>query len=89
MATLRSKLDQAATERQAKATLVARLELVRDNVPDHGYSVAQAYASASSELAKARADLQICIGAENAARVAIMDAEEDARTHGVLPGWLR
>ena len=62
---------------------------VRDNVPESGFSVAQAYAAASSELAKARADLEVCIATENAAKATISAAEEDARTHGVFPGWLR
>ena len=89
MTELRAALEKAQKERQAKATLVARLEAVRDNVPDHGFSVAQAYANASAELAKARADLDVCVANEKAAKAAINAAEEDARTHNVLPGWLR
>jgi hypothetical protein len=68
---------------------VKRLEVVRDSVPERGYSVAQAYASASSELAKARKELEICVGTENAAKQAISAAEEEARRLGVPPGWLR
>jgi len=59
------------------------------NLNDRGFSVAQAYANASAELAKARADLDVCVANEKAAKAAINAAEEDARTHNVLPGWLR
>lgn len=89
MAGLRANLVQATNARVSKAALVKRLEAVRDNVPERGFSVAQAYAAASSELAKARAELDFCVGAENAAKAAISAAEEDARRAGVLPAWLR
>jgi hypothetical protein len=86
MTGLRANVSQATAARASKAALVSRLEAVRDNVPERGFSVAQAYAAASSELAKARADLEVSVGVEKAA---VSAAEEDARTHGVLPGWLR
>lgn len=89
MTRLRATLQQAQTEYDAKVKLVARLENVRDNVPERGYSVAQAYAAASAELAKARADQDVAAGAVKAAKAAIDAAEEEARVAGVLPGWLR
>lgn len=89
MARLRAKLQQAQTEYHAMAMLVTRLEGVRDNVPEHGFSVAQAYAAATAELAKAKAQRDIAIGAMATAKSAIDAAEEEARVASVLPGWLR
>jgi hypothetical protein len=89
MSKLRATLAEAETAFAAKTTLVVRLERVRDNVPERGYSVAQAYAESSAELAKARSEAALAAGAVRAAKVAIEDAEEEARVSRVLPGWLR
>jgi hypothetical protein len=89
MSKLRTTLAEAETTFAAKTVLVARLERVRDNVPERGYSVAQAYAEASAELAKARSEATVAAGAVRAAKLAIEDAEEEARVSGALPGWLR
>ena len=89
MTALRGDLTLATDTRTAKETLVKRLEGIRDNVPGHGFSVAQAYTTASSELAKARAELDAAISAVKAAELSISLAREEARRAGVPPGWLR
>lgn len=75
---------QATAECVPKAALVTRLEAVLDSVPP-------AYTTASSEPAKARAraDLDTCVGLIGVARAAVGAAEEEGRRAGVRPGWLR
>jgi len=89
MAGLRGAQVDAAKACVAKTTLVIRLQQVVDAVPDRGFSAAAAYAQSSSELAKARTDLDECRTNERKAAATIASAEEEARHLGVLPGWLR
>jgi hypothetical protein len=86
MTGLRQSLDRATAACVAKAAQVQRLQADRDSVLALGVGRA---GSTLNALAQARADLASCNAVKAGASRAVADAEEDARTHGVLPGWLR
>jgi outer membrane murein-binding lipoprotein Lpp len=84
MTGLRANVDQATAACVPRAAEVARLETVLESVPP-------AYTTSNHELAKARAraDLDTCVGLIGLARAAFGAAEDEGRCSGVAPGWLR
>jgi len=94
MTTLRDKLAQDESACVPKRELVNRLSGMMNAIPDEAPAiVAGGYIAAAgaigTDLVKAKAELKECQGHIAVDKRLISDAEEDARVHSVLPGWLR
>jgi hypothetical protein len=94
MTMLRDKLALDQTACVPKRETVARLSGMMNAIPDKAPAiVAGGYIAAAgaigTDLVKARAELKECEGHIDVDKQLISEAEEDARVHGVLPGWLR